>query len=339
MKSQRSVITVVSLCMAVAIPNVAYTASINGQGTWETTLQGRDLDGDLTTAEAYFDTTLGITWLANASYAGNISMDWTSAIAWVAALNPYSSGITGWRLPDTDPVNGTDYSQDDYGWDVSAPGTLYAGSTASEMAYMYYNTLGNNRHDGLTNTGPFSNIHIFEQDIFWSASEPSGGGVWYFYFVNGYQSVTDKSDDAGDSYSWAVHDGDVGVDCSSFCGPVSIVSIDIRPGSKKNPVHPRSKGKLKVSILSSETFDASRVNVSTIQFGPGSAVPFWYRLDDVDNDGNWDLVLKFKTQKTGIACGDTEATLTGQMYNGLHISGTDTVKTVGCKRIKRVRLD
>ena len=47
-------------------------------------------------------------------------------------------------------MNGTDYIYDhgydgssDVGYNVSAPGTVYEGSTGSEMAYMFYNNLGN----------------------------------------------------------------------------------------------------------------------------------------------------------------------------------------------------
>ena len=35
--------------------------------------------------------------------------------------------------------------------------------------------------------------------------------------------------------------------------------------------------------------------------------------------------------ETGIVCGDTEATLTGELYDGTQVAGTDTVNTVGCK--------
>ena len=43
--------------MAIVVP---------GQGTWETTLQARNLDGD-TTTDAFYDTALSITWLRNAN--------------------------------------------------------------------------------------------------------------------------------------------------------------------------------------------------------------------------------------------------------------------------------
>ena len=109
------------------------------------------------------------------------------------------------------------------------------------------------------------------------------------------------------------------------------ISIDIKPGSNKNPVNPKSKGKLKVAIITTDEFDASTVDADSVLFGPGEAKPVWYRLDDVDHDGDLDLALKFNIKETGIACGDTEATLIGETFDGVQITGTDFIKTVGCE--------
>jgi hypothetical protein len=59
-------------------------------------LQGRDLDGNAATFEAYYDTTLNITWLADAGAMGRVDT-WAHATAWAAGLNV--GGVTGWRLP------------------------------------------------------------------------------------------------------------------------------------------------------------------------------------------------------------------------------------------------
>ena len=120
---------------------------------------------------------------------------------------------------------------------------------------------------------------------------------------------------------------------TGYAYPVVIVSItiDVKPGSNINPVNIFSKGKLTVAILTTDDFDASMVDVNTVQFGPGFAAPSKYRLDDVDGDGDWDMKLKFKTQETGIACGETEVTLTGETFDGQSFAGMDSIRTVDCE--------
>ena len=47
------------------------------------------------------------------------------------------------------------------------------------------------------------------------------------------------------------------------------------------------------------------------------------------------MVFHFKTQETGIVCGNSDATLTGETTGGPGFTGTDTVKTVGCNASKQ----
>jgi len=112
---------------------------VSGQGTWETTLQGRDLDGNLATFEAYYDTDLDVTWMANLNYVA-VPMSWAAATAWAANLNPFGSGITGWRLPTVTDVgnngpSGSIYQGIDWGYNLN--------TANGEMAHMFYATLGN----------------------------------------------------------------------------------------------------------------------------------------------------------------------------------------------------
>ncbi len=50
----------------------------------------------------------------------------------------------------------------------------------------------------------------------------------------------------------------------------------------------------------------------------------------MDEDGDLDLVLHFRTQETGIACGETEADLTGETFDGQVIEGFDSINIVKC---------
>ena len=200
----------------------ANAASVSGQGTWETTLQGRDLDGNLSTFEAYYDTTLDITWLADGNPT-SASMNWSQANAWVAGLNV--NGITGWRLPNNTPINGsttnsifTNNATSDLGYAASAGWVDSAGKPVSEMGHMYYVTLGNlgrctpdNANPtgcteqtgwGLKNSGPFSNT----QSSFWSGGWYSPDYVWIFDHGVGFQTTQIRSNG---SLAWAVHSGDV----------------------------------------------------------------------------------------------------------------------------------
>ena len=110
------------------------------------------------------------------------------------------------------------------------------------------------------------------------------------------------------------------------------VATDIKPGSDPNSINLKSKGKIPVAVLTTDTFDATQIDFETVVFGPNSASESHGRahVEDVDLDGDIDMVLHFHTQDTGIQCGDTEVTLTGETFDGQAITGTDAIKTVKC---------
>jgi hypothetical protein len=114
---------------------------------------------------------------------------------------------------------------------------------------------------------------------------------------------------------------------------VQNVPIDVRPGGYPNSINIKSLGVIPVAILSSDTFDARTVDKSTVRFGATGteAAPVKSLVTDVNADGMPDLLLYFKVQASGFACGNTSASLTGQTFSGQAIQGTDSVKIVGCQ--------
>ena len=110
------------------------------------------------------------------------------------------------------------------------------------------------------------------------------------------------------------------------------ITIDIKPGNDPNAINPVGTGLIPVAILTTDTFDATTISPITVRFGPAGASPEHPlgHLADVDSDGDLDLVLHFGTQESGIQCGDTEASLTGETFDGQAIQGSDSIVTVGC---------
>jgi hypothetical protein len=85
---------------------------------------------------------------------------------------------------------------------------------------------------------------------------------------------------------------------------------------------------ISVAILTDASFDALQVDVSTVRFGPDEAPVFRKRVEDSDGDGDLDLRVRFRLDETGIACGDTEATLTGATAAGQLFTGTDAIEVI-----------
>lgn len=71
---------------------------------------------------------------------------------------------------------------------------------------------------------------------------------------------------------------------------------------------------------------ATQVNPLTLKFGPGEAGEAHGRshVQDIDLDGDLDIILHSDTHESGISCGDREVTLLAKTFDGQAIQGTTT---------------
>lgn len=216
-----------SLGRAAATTALALLAAANAQAA----LQGRDLDPAKPGFEAYYDTELDLSWIADFGLIRSSGFDadgrvsWSQAQSWIATLN--ADGLYGyadWRLPRVAPVNGGSFqltSTNNGSTDIGVAATGVGWGKASEMGHLYYVTLANKGlctptvagNNACTtqpgweqkNTGPFANLGTF---VYWSGTPlPSDTGkAWYFYAYYGNQDLAAVSE----TYSAvAVRSGDV----------------------------------------------------------------------------------------------------------------------------------
>jgi hypothetical protein len=133
------------------------------------------------------------------------------------------------------------------------------------------------------------------------------------------------------------------VDDSPFAEPGTVISeeisvtVDVRPSTEVNPIILHSGGVVPVALLAEPGFDPSEIDPESLAFGPPSG-PFVAplhdltaecaledHLQDVDDDGDLDLVTHYSIGDLGFEVGDTEGCLTGSLLSGPSLVGCDAV--------------
>ncbi|UWG48927.1 Secreted protein, with PKD repeat domain [Halanaeroarchaeum sp. HSR-CO] len=116
------------------------------------------------------------------------------------------------------------------------------------------------------------------------------------------------------------------------------IAVDVKPGDSIPAINPNSRGVTPVAIHTTGSFDASSVDVSTLCFGdPSRVAPYEdctgasavrSSLEDVDSDGDDDLVVHFETRELGLSVDTTTVELVGKTDTGTWFRGTDSVRVV-----------
>jgi len=196
--------------------------------------------------------------------------------------------------------------------------------------------------NGLIIVDPFATVTVFGTDFAVVNGQIDSSGTYftptpftYCLLTVTYGGVDDPIDL---TFFVFTTDPDVHI---YLAAPSIEVQIDIKPGSDQNNINLKSKGVVPVAVLTTADFDAYMVDLASVTFA--GAAPVRWKLEDVDDDGDDDLLLHFRTQELELDQGSTEATLTAelaqmtaesteQVNDGTIVSGTDEVRIISSKK-------
>jgi len=111
------------------------------------------------------------------------------------------------------------------------------------------------------------------------------------------------------------------------------VTISIQPdGHPKFVSCTNDKTIIEVAIITDENFDALSVDHTTVTFEGASEAHIDKKTqlpvrheEDIDGDGDMDLIFHFRFGDTTLTCDSTEGTLFGETYEDVLIEGSDSI--------------
>jgi hypothetical protein len=157
----------------------------------------------------------------------------------------------------------------------------------------------------------------------------------YVVGVTGYDQVLL---DGGTPYGSVTQNGDYTLIISAVAAAVQQINIEVKPGSGEfAPINLKSKGSIPVALISSDDFDALKVDRDSLTFGAtgdeNSLRKCGWEGEDVGGDSKLDLVCHFDNQATKFGSEDLEGVLKGTI-NGKPFEGRGVLKVLPAKKPK-----
>jgi hypothetical protein len=112
------------------------------------------------------------------------------------------------------------------------------------------------------------------------------------------------------------------------------VSVDIKPGSDPNCFKNDDHGAIPIALLGSADLDATQIDPSTVRLDSlaikvvGKSEKLLAHIEDANGDGIDDLVVQIQDEDDSFASGHGTAQVTGYLYDGTYIYGSDSICVV-----------
>lgn len=109
------------------------------------------------------------------------------------------------------------------------------------------------------------------------------------------------------------------------------VNIDIKPDSEPNCFNQNEHGVIPAAILGSADVNVNDIDVDSLSLQGlavkmvGKSNNLLTHLEDLNSDGYDDLVVQFEDSDSWVSSGSDNATITGRLYDGTFIAGTDSI--------------
>ncbi len=107
--------------------------------------------------------------------------------------------------------------------------------------------------------------------------------------------------------------------------------IDIKPGSDPNCINNNGHGAIPVAIFGSDLLDVTEIDLTLLSLEGltvrtvGQKNKFQAHFEDLDADNNEDLVVQFEDVAGAFDASAGTATVTGALFDGRPVVGTDTI--------------
>lgn len=144
--------------------------------------------------------------------------------------------------------------------------------------------------------------------------------------------------------SWDMTNGDYRLVVTGLTPPVQVpevqaINLDIKPGNREFAVlNPKSKGVIPVALLSSDKFDAVKVDVKSVTFGATGDERSLKRCGkygvDINGDGRADLMCHFQNDLAKFSPADLTAVVKGKTVDGMGFEGRGALKVIPAEKAR-----